>query len=105
MYFFKVFIENLYFFKKKNIKIIFRVHPLDNVKKYLEYINQLKKKYNERAIESNGLTINISPKEINQLAETRLKQHKYSVRTGQESNALFVHLRDTKHCIDWDNAS
>ena len=45
LYFFKVFIENLYFFKKNNIKIIFRVHPLDNVKKYLEYINQIKKKY------------------------------------------------------------
>lgn len=45
LYFFKVFIENLYLIKKNNIKIIFRVHPLDNVKKYLEYINQIKEKY------------------------------------------------------------
>lgn len=36
---------------------------------------------------------------------TRIKQHKYSVRTGQVSNALFVHLRDMNHCIDWSNAS
>ena len=37
--------------------------------------------------------------------DTRIKQHKYSVRTGQESNALFVHLRDKNHCIDWSNAT
>ena len=35
----------------------------------------------------------------------RIKQHKYSVRTGQTSNALFVHLRDYNHPIDWDNAA
>jgi len=40
-----------------------------------EIFKQLKKKYNDRAIESNGLTIDISPKQINELAETRLKQH------------------------------
>jgi hypothetical protein len=44
--FFKIFIENLYLFKKNNFKIIFRLHPLDNIKKYLEYINQIKEKYN-----------------------------------------------------------
>ncbi len=35
--------------------------------------------------------------------EQRKKQHKYSVRTGQESNALFIHVRDTNYCIDWEN--
>lgn len=35
----------------------------------------------------------------------RIKQHKYSVRTGQVSNALFVHMRDNNHPIDWANAS
>ena len=35
----------------------------------------------------------------------RVKQHKYSVRTGQESNALFIHQRDMNHCIDWSHAS
>jgi len=40
-----------------------------------EIFKQLKKKYNDRAIESNGLTIDIAPKQINELAETRLKQH------------------------------
>jgi len=40
-----------------------------------EIFKQLKEKYNQRAIESNGLTIDISPKKINELAETRLKQH------------------------------
>ena len=35
----------------------------------------------------------------------RVKQHKYSVRTGQTSNALFVHMRDLNHPIDWSNAS
>jgi hypothetical protein len=40
-----------------------------------EIFKQLKKKYDDRAIESNGLTINIAPKQINELAKTRLKQH------------------------------
>ena len=40
-----------------------------------QIFKQLKKKYEDRAIESNGLTIDISPKQINQLAEDRLKQH------------------------------
>ena len=35
----------------------------------------------------------------------RIKQHKYSIRYGQESNALFVHLRDFGHSIDWKNAN
>ena len=37
--------------------------------------------------------------------DTRVKQHKYSVRTGQENNALFVHMRDENHSIDWLNSS
>jgi hypothetical protein len=40
-----------------------------------EIFKQLKKKYNDRAIESNGLTIDVAPTQINELAETRLKQH------------------------------
>lgn len=35
--------------------------------------------------------------------EKRITQHKYSIRTGQESNAIFLHLRDTTHTIDFDN--
>ena len=34
----------------------------------------------------------------------RIQQHKYSVRNGQTSNALFVHMRDFDHPIDWDAA-
>ena len=34
----------------------------------------------------------------------RLKQHKQSIRYGQESNAIFAHVRDYDHNIDWDNA-
>ena len=37
--------------------------------------------------------------------DVRIKQHKYSVRTAQESNALFIHVRDFGHPIDWDNAT
>ena len=37
--------------------------------------------------------------------EVRIKQHKYSVRTGQLSNALFVHMSETDHVIDWKTAS
>jgi hypothetical protein len=40
-----------------------------------EIFKQLKKKYQDRVIESNGLTIDISPKQINELALTRLKEH------------------------------
>ena len=35
--------------------------------------------------------------------EQRKKQHRYSVRTGQGSNALFIHVRDSNHTIDWEN--
>ncbi len=31
------------------------------------------------------------------------KLHKYSVRTGQQSHALFMHVRDTNYSIDWEN--
>ena len=40
-----------------------------------EIFKQLKEKYDQRSIESNGLTVDISPKQINELAESRLKQH------------------------------
>ena len=36
--------------------------------------------------------------------ETRIKQHKYSIRTAQLSNALFVHRNDNNHPIDFDNS-
>ena len=35
---------------------------------------------------------------------TRLKQHKYSVRTGQVSNALFLHRNNFNHRINWQEA-
>ena len=35
---------------------------------------------------------------------TRIKQHQYSVRTGQMSNALFLHTNHFNHRIDWDKA-
>ena len=34
----------------------------------------------------------------------RIKQHQYSVRTGQLSNALFVHMKDFDHPINWIKA-
>ena len=35
--------------------------------------------------------------------EKRTKQRKYSVRTGQESSAVFCHVRDKNHVIDFDS--
>ena len=35
--------------------------------------------------------------------EKRIKQHKYSVRSGQESSAIFCHVRDKNHIIDFAN--
>ena len=35
----------------------------------------------------------------------RVNQHKYSVRSAQETNAIFCHLRDENHQIDWVNSS
>ena len=40
-------------------------------------------------------------KELNE----RLKQHKYSIKNGHENNALFLHLRDHNHQIDWNKAA
>lgn len=36
--------------------------------------------------------------------ENRIKQHKYSIRSGQVSNALFLHTRDHNHVIDFPQA-
>ena len=33
--------------------------------------------------------------------EKRLEQHKQSVRYGQENNAVFCHVRDFNHSINW----
>ena len=35
----------------------------------------------------------------------RLNQHKYCVRTGQMSSALFVHMNNFNHQIDWANSN
>ena len=37
--------------------------------------------------------------------KVRINQHKYSVRTGQTSNALFVHLSEKSHRINWSHSS
>lgn len=36
--------------------------------------------------------------------DTRVLEHRRSVRYGQDNNALFVHINNTGHRIDWDNA-
>lgn len=59
-----------------------------------------------------GCVYNIPCKECDQFyigqtgkaLSVRIKQHKNSVRYGQESNAIFVHFRDLDHQIDWNNA-
>ena len=35
----------------------------------------------------------------------REKQHKSDILKGKETNAIFLHVRDFLHNIDWDNAS
>ncbi len=40
-------------------------------------------------------------KELN----TWIKQHRQSVRTGNESIALYVYTRENNHCTDWKTAS
>ena len=35
---------------------------------------------------------------------TRVKEHQRSFRNADVSNALFVHSRDTGHCIDWNSS-
>ncbi len=37
--------------------------------------------------------------------ETRLKQHKYSVKTAQDCSALFIYLKPINHRIDWVTSS
>ena len=49
----------------------------------------------------NSFYIGQTGKELRQ----RIKQHQYSVRVAQESNALFIHVRDFNHNIDWANAN
>ncbi len=35
--------------------------------------------------------------------DIRIKEHKYSVRTANENNAIAKHVWDKNHCIDWAN--
>ena len=37
--------------------------------------------------------------------EARIKQHKYSIRSGQENNALFQHVGGFNHRINFDLSS
>ena len=37
--------------------------------------------------------------------EARIKQHKYSIRSGQENSALFQHVRGFNHRINFDLSS
>ena len=34
----------------------------------------------------------------------RLAQHKYNVRTANESSGIFIHMRDYNHSINWGNS-
>ena len=36
---------------------------------------------------------------------TRIVEHKRSVRYGQENSALFQHVQNVGHAIDWNNSS
>lgn len=33
--------------------------------------------------------------------DTRIKEHKYAVRTGNNNNAIFKHIENTNHRISW----
>ncbi len=36
--------------------------------------------------------------------DVRIKEHKYSIRTGNTNNAVFKHMYDTNHNTDWQNS-
>ena len=36
---------------------------------------------------------------------TRIKEHKYAIRTANDNNAIFRHVRDQSHRVDWDNSA
>ena len=36
--------------------------------------------------------------------EVRFSEHKRDIRNGNRNNALFVHLSERNHSIDWENA-
>ena len=35
--------------------------------------------------------------------KTRIKEHKRDVRNANENNAVFLHIRNEAHIIDWDS--
>ena len=37
--------------------------------------------------------------------QARIKQHKYNIRGAQESDAVFLHVRDSSHSINFNNAA
>ena len=37
--------------------------------------------------------------------QVRIKKHKYSIRRAQESSAVFLHVRDSSHRINFNNAA
>ena len=36
--------------------------------------------------------------------DIRIKQHKYNVRNGNENSAIFKHISNYNHNIDWENS-
>ena len=89
------------FCKNFNIKVIFRY---SNTLKSLLIRNSPRVShgciYRVPCMNCNCFYIGQSGKGL----ETRIKQHKYSVRMGQMSNALFLHVNDFNHRVDWDGS-
>ena len=87
--------------KKMNIKLVFKYN---NVIKN----NLIKNKPNNNcngvyAIpckDCNSIYIGNTGKDL----ETRIKQHKYSIRRNDNNSSIFLHVQNYDHCIDWNNS-
>ena len=41
--------------------------------------------------------------ETGRSVNTRINEHKRDVRNGNENNAIFLHIQNTQHSINWNN--
>lgn len=98
---------------KKELEPLTKILKNLNINVVFHYDNTIKSSLIKNSpVTASGNVYSIPCKEchdvyIGQTGKTldeRIKQHKYSVRTAQDSSAIFKHIETKNHCINWKSA-
>ena len=86
--------------KPLGINVVFRNSTLENILIKNSPRQQVGCIYEIPCKHCNQKYVGQSGKEL----ATRIKQHKYNVRTGNTASSLFHHMNNCNHTIDWNGA-